>query len=85
MSTVIISIIASVLVCILFGSLHKGWVKAELDILHNRVNAANSEAQMLIKGVKDKANNAQAIASNALSSAQRAESKIVKHVEVTNG
>lgn len=79
MSTVIVIIVAALIVGM--SLIHRGWVKSELELLHNRLDAANSEVLIMVKNVKDKAQNAQAIASNALSSAQRAESRIVKHVE----
>ncbi len=67
---------------------HKGWVRAEVQVLHNRLDNEKeqvlAEVKSLLDEVKRTASNAKGIASNALSSAQRAEDRVVKHVESVN-
>ena len=81
MSTIIVSMVTSLVVTLVLGTIKKSWLSVQLEALHERINASNSEMLHLVKSIKDKAVNAQAIASNALSSAQRAEAKIVKVIE----
>lgn len=83
--SIVITVVIALAVCLIYGAIHKGWVKSELQTLHNRINSANSEVHMFVSEVKGKTQNAQAIASNALSSAQRAEAKFIKHIEETVG
>lgn len=77
----ITTIATTLTVCVVYGLIYKGWVKSEIQTLNNRINAGNSEARINIIEAKNLANNAKAIASNALSSAQRAEAKFMKHIE----
>ena len=75
--------IITILATAVYGLIFKGWVKAELSVLHNRMNSLNNEMNMQLKINKDKAQNAQAIASNVLSCAQRAEYKVSKQITTT--
>lgn len=65
--------------------IYKGKVNMEIKLLHNRINAMADEVKRLMDNNQREltyiAKNAQGIASNALSSAQRAESKINKLTE----
>ena len=57
---------------------YKGRVKMEQELLHNRISTLADEISHCITTISSEVKNAKGIASNALSSAQRAESKIDK-------
>lgn len=87
MTTVEIVLSALVILGTVNFLIHRRKVEAEIDRLHNRIGKVSDSSMtrvtMVEDNIKNIAKNAQGIASNALSSAQRAESRIAKHITET--
>ncbi len=61
--------------------MHKKWIESELEDVHGRIDDMEEDVNVGVIAAQQAAKNAQGIASNALSSSQRAESKFAKHIE----
>lgn len=82
MTTVEIMLSVAMGIMTIWFLVNKGRVSAEQELTTNRINALADETKRYMETMRGEityiAKNAQGIASNALSSAQRAESKILK-------